>query len=309
VVDDRLGRRRVTPGPEGWFAFCKLPSGTPIMLQATNGTDSSGVVAIDVASFGVTRRDLFVGKTETVTLSTTDFSPGPDSSRVPERVHRGKGRLSGIVRDAESGRPLPGVQLSVEGSGLTTQTNADGAFVLSGLPLGTQSLVTRKVGYVPDEHPVNLLAGETARAEPSLTTVKNMLDTVRVRGTRVYDADRNGFQHRKKFGLGHFFDEADVNTMHPIETSDLFSRIPSVRVEQSKFDKVVTMRGAKGGRCIPNLYIDGMPYRRFSASDLDNMLRPGDLGGVEVYTSSVEAPAEFGSAIANCGTILVWTKR
>jgi hypothetical protein len=245
------------------------------------------------------------------------IAPPPDSMHAadsvplaPERVHRGTGRVTGIVREASSGKPLPGAQLTVEGTSLTTTTNDDGTFALSGLPLGTRVLLARKVGYVPEERPVDLMPNEVVRAEASLITVKSVLDTVRITGRRVYSADRSGFLRRQKAGLGHYFDPDQVDKAHPFETSDLFRRVPSVRVDQRGFDKVVLMRAMFGnGRCQPNIYIDGAPYRHFSASDLDNMVRPDRIEGLEVYDSAMQTPPEFQDPFSNCGSIVVWTKR
>jgi hypothetical protein len=302
----------VTPNAAGWFAFCGLPASVPIAIQGISGTDSTGVLMIDIAPLGLTRRELYVGTAEIVTVA-----PMPDSSRATdslppslERVHRGTGRLTGVVRDAASGKPLPGAQLTVEGTGLTTMANDDGTFALSGLPLGTRVLLARKVGYVPDERPVDLVANGPARAEASLVTIKSVLDTVRIVGRRVYDADRSGFLRRQKVGLGHYFDPEQIEKAHAFETSDLFRRVPSVRVDQNGFDKIVLMRSMfGGGRCQPNIYVDGAAYRNFSASDLDNMVHPDRIAGLEVYESALQAPPEFQDPFSNCGSIVVWTKR
>jgi hypothetical protein len=57
------------------------------------------------------------------------------------------------------------------------------------------------------------------------------------------------------------------------------------------------------------MYIDGAPYRFFSASDLDNMVHPDRIAGIEVYDSPVQVPAEYSNPFSNCGSIVVWTKR
>jgi hypothetical protein len=300
---------RVTPSMAGWFAFCGLPASTLIAVQATRGIDSTAIVMLEAAPLGLIRRELFIGATETVTIA-PDSTSRPDSVRIaPERVHRGAGRITGIVRDAASGKPLPGVQVSVEGTGLSAMANDDGRFALSGLPLGTQVLVARKVGYLPDERPVNLLAEAPAHAEPSLLTVKSVLDTVKIVGRRIFDADRNGFERRRKTGMGHYFGAEQVEQFHPFDTSDLFLRVPSVRVQWTGFDKTVVMRGVFGGSCVPAMYIDGAPYRFFSASDLDNMVHPDRIAGIEVYDSPVQVPPEYSNPFSNCGSIVVWTKR
>jgi hypothetical protein len=46
------------------------------------------------------------------------------------------------------------------------------------------------------------------------------------------------------------------------------------------------------------------------ADDLDNLVRPNEVQGVEVYNSTAGVPAEYGGAAGgDCGVVLVWTKR
>ena len=56
--------------------------------------------------------------------------------------------LVGTVRDS-TGAPLPLVQVIVAEAGRTTTTNAQGRFVLRGLPAGTYHLTTLLIGYRP----------------------------------------------------------------------------------------------------------------------------------------------------------------
>ena len=46
--------------------------------------------------------------------------------------------LSGTVQDAESGETLPSASVYLEGTSLGAATNADGPFVLIGVPAGTR---------------------------------------------------------------------------------------------------------------------------------------------------------------------------
>jgi len=46
------------------------------------------------------------------------------------------------------------------------------------------------------------------------------------------------------------------------------------------------------------------------ADELDNLVRPSEVSGVEVYTSTAGAPAQYaGAGGGDCGMVLVWTKR
>lgn len=298
----------VATNAEGWFAFCGLPAQTTIALQGVHGADSSGSVMLEVPSHGIAHRELFAAKVDLVALAPVVDSTHGDSA-VVEHVRRGIGRVTGLARDASSGKPLAGVQVTVEGTGLTATANADGMFTLANLPLGTHTLLSRKVGYVPDERSIDLLADGATRAEPSLVTIKALLDTVKIVGKRVFNSDHGGFAKRQQSGLGKFFGPDDIDKMHPLETSDVFRRVLSVHVEQQGFDKVLRMRGLTKGSCAPAVFVDGFQYRSFTASDLDNMVKPDVVSGIEIYTSSASAPAQFSNPFSDCGSIVIWTKR
>ena len=46
----------------------------------------------------------------------------------------------------------------------------------------------------------------------------------------------------------------------------------------------------------------------FSVGDLDSMIQPESVAGVEVYNSATETPAQFMDPFSQCGSMLVWTR-
>ena len=52
--------------------------------------------------------------------------------------------------------------------------------------------------------------------------------------------------------------------------------------------------------------VDGLPVSD-GANDLDSFVRPGEIGGVEVYNSAIGVPVQYGAN--SCGAVLIWTKR
>jgi hypothetical protein len=299
---------RATTSSSGWFAFCSLPSTAPVSVQVANGGDSSGVIAVDVPAEGVTMRTFYIANVKTVTLASPDTSTVPDSLPAPEeRVYRGPGLLKGVVRNGVNNDPLPGVRLTVQGTGLTAASNAKGEFSLDQLPLGTQMLLARKVGYMPGEAAVDILPDAPGHAELVMPTIESVMDTVKVFADRVYDTDRNGFRSRQKLGIGHYFDPDQVARIAPFETTDLLRRVPSVRISYSGLDHTVLMRGVWGD-CSPEVYVDGTYMTGMLAGELDTMVLPEAVAGMEVYTSPMEAPPQFQMGRNACGVIVVWTR-
>jgi hypothetical protein len=57
------------------------------------------------------------------------------------------GKLAGIVRDAESGEGLPGVNIAIVATHLGTATNSRGEYFILNLPAGTYSISASMIGY------------------------------------------------------------------------------------------------------------------------------------------------------------------
>jgi Carboxypeptidase regulatory-like domain len=300
----------VRSGSTGWFAFCGLPAGEQLSIVAASGADSSGVVGYTVAAHQAVHRDLFVGPAERVTHAVRDTGATADSLLIPEEVlYRGPARLRGLVRDATSHLPLPDVQVTVVGTGLTTKANERGEFSIGQLPLGTRAMVARKVGYLPTEVLIDLRAGDTASVAIELPTLKTFLDTVRVNANRVYSSDRNGFNRRRTAGFGHYYDAAEVERIAPLETSDLVARVPGVHSSTMGLDRSILMRGAQGKYCAPPIYLDGFLQWRMGFAELDMLVHPNQIEAIEVYSSSIGVPPEFMQGYdATCGVVAVWTR-
>lgn len=59
------------------------------------------------------------------------------------------GKISGIVRDTETGEPLPGCNIIIEGTNLGAASNIDGEFYILNIPPGTYTLRATMIGYKP----------------------------------------------------------------------------------------------------------------------------------------------------------------
>jgi outer membrane receptor protein involved in Fe transport len=57
------------------------------------------------------------------------------------------GKLTGVVTDAQSGQPLEGAQVALQGTGLSALTSANGRFFLVNVPPSVYSVVVRRIGY------------------------------------------------------------------------------------------------------------------------------------------------------------------
>jgi hypothetical protein len=212
--------------------------------------------------------------------------------------------VTGWVR-TEDGVPIPGARVTVFASDIVSVTSDAGEFRLSGVPAGTQTLITRAIGFVPDERAVDL----TDRHIPvlvGLLSVRRFLDTVHVRANRSAFTTVVGFEERKRTGAGKFFTASDVERLHPQELTDLLRHAPSLDLSTDNSHNVkIRMRGDQRA-CTPAIFLDGKQLVNWELADLNSLVQPDEIGGMEVYTPSM-TPAEFRTKLG-CGTILVWTR-
>ena len=308
----RQRRREVrgSVGEGGYFVFCNVPGNATVALRAARGTDTTGTVELQLPARGAARRNLFVARVAAIASQVDTVTLG-DSVRGTLRrvVRRGGAQLAGTVRNRE-GRPIKGARLRVADSGLEATSDADGRFVLTDAPGGTQRLEVRALGYYPEERAVDLVAGRVAPIDLTLATLRSVLDTVRVSATRVYSADSHGFEQRRRSrASGYFYDQSDVERLRPRNVTQLLSRTQGVTIASDAFDSAILMRDFfTGDFCQPAVFIDGLRITELTARDIDMWVRPEELAGLEIYTRSEQAPPEF-TTTDGCGALVLWTKR
>jgi iron complex outermembrane recepter protein len=120
-----------------------MPHGLTLPLRARPGLVTSR-----------RRRSARAGVALLALLATT-FSAGAPAS-LTAQASEAQGALRGVVQDAESGGPLRAAQVSALDPGTGDRlgavlTDADGAFLLRGLPSGRVTLSVVYVGYAPAE--------------------------------------------------------------------------------------------------------------------------------------------------------------
>ncbi len=293
----------VQANAEGWYAICGIPSDAPVEARAELGRRTSGYIELAVPPRSLAHRD-FAIPTESAAVVL------PDTTRsLAEPIRRGTARLTGIVRSAQ-GKPLAGAHVVLWGSTATGITADNGSFTLIDLPAGTQTVEARYVGYAPKHVTVDLRSGETTTVTITLDERVDVLNAVTVYGKagRSQSHDITGFLERQQRGFGHFITRADIERQRPFETTDLLRMVPGVRVVPTgPFTHAVLMREG----CRPSVYIDGMaamdPRDSTDLDDLNTLIAPEMIAGMEVYNGIAETPAQFRRAGDTCGAIVIWT--
>jgi len=126
---------------------------------------------------------------------------------------RGIGQLSGRVTD-ESGAAVPGVTLSLEGSGVERHgvTDPVGEYVIDGVPPGTMRLEAALSGFTSQRRDVIMRAGSSLRVDFTLR-VGTLTETVEVTA-ETPATDANASAPRKSVAASEMQSVPSVNVLN-----------------------------------------------------------------------------------------------
>lgn len=212
--------------------------------------------------------------------------------------------VKGVITDI-SRVPIPEVEVAAV-SGITlirqTDTRDDGSFNLGRLPAGQISLTIRRLGYEPRRVDLTLGSDNLAPLEIALKPKASELEDVLI---AVNDKSRlrEFYEHRgQRNSFAKFYDSDEIKRKGANLTSDLFRSMPGITIKSSNIGgNTIRIRG-----CQPMVWVDG---QRVPDAELDEVIAPGDIAGIEFYTSMAGTPAQYMErANRACGTVLVWTK-
>ena len=235
-----------------------------------------------------------------------------DVTLTLRRERRSTGRLIGRVRDAMTDDPVVSAAVAVSTRLRSTETNRQGDFVLSGVPVGTQRLEVRHLGYAPLSYVVEVSAGLTTEVEIGMVPDPVEMDPIVATVMRVRRLEIKGFYDRRHWGelagTGTFYTAEDDDRRRPVEISHMIADESGIRLQCNarRTDcRLVNTRQSSGvtGACTLSFYVDGLPTRGIP---LDDVVRPSEIAGIEIYRGLASGPAEFPPS--RCGLVAVWTK-
>src|SRR5206468_8631573 len=105
---------------------------------------------------------------------------------APLSAQQPSGTIRGRITDAATQQPLATVSVTVGSRAALTQ--ADGRFVLTGVPAGTDTVRARMLGYGPARQAVTVVAGDAVVVDIALTAQAVGLSGVVVTGYGVQRA-------------------------------------------------------------------------------------------------------------------------
>ncbi len=222
------------------------------------------------------------------------------------------GRLMGQVRDAITDDPVVAATVSVPDRLRVSETDRRGRFVLSGVPVGLQELNVRHLGYAPLSYEIEVSPGLTTEVEIGMVPDPVEMEPIVATATRSRRLEVKGFYERRHWselvGTGAFYTAEDIDRRRPIEISHMIADESGLRLQCNarRTDcRLVNTRLSSGvtGACSLTFYVDGLPTRGIP---LDDVVRPSEIAGIEIYKGLASGPAEFPPS--RCGLVAVWTK-
>lgn len=287
-TDALSGPLRVQAGSDGRLVFCVPDGVVHARLSAEFGDASSDETEVNIS-----------------------FAASQD---VVLRLHVASvenGRLVGTVTDALSNAPVTAAAVSLRGRSQEIQTNRQGGFILSEVPVGAYELSVRHLGYAPLRHMVNVARGATTDIQIGLVPAPLEMEPLVATAVRLRRLEIKGFYERKRWGellgLGAFYTVADIERRNPWLISDMIMQEASIRRAcrlGSRTCRLYTTR--IGSRCLMNVYLDGILIGEEGEADM--WVSPVEVGGVEVYKGAASLPAEFTGPGSRCGVVAIWTK-
>jgi carboxypeptidase family protein/TonB-dependent receptor-like protein len=189
--------------------------------------------------------------------------------------------------------PAHGATVLVTGTTLRTTTNAEGRFVLGGLPPGPATLRVRSLGYHLVERQVLTLVGDTLRIEIVLEREAQLLSPIRVEAS----TDAEAFVSKPNVAtvtVGAAAMEGIPSVGEP-DVVRVVQLLPGV-VARNDFNTGLTVRGGEPDQNL--ILLDGHPiYNPFHLGGLFSTFMDATVGGIQLLSGAF--PARYGGRLSS----------
>jgi len=243
---------------------------------------------------------------DSVTAAPVEGAPVEEVSEVRRPIEPQQpqtGTIAGTVTNAETGAPLPGVNVVLAGQQRGTSTNAEGEYTISDVEAGTYTLRASFIGFATERREgVEVVAGETTEVNFGLQEQSVQMEEVVAIGY--------GEQERRDL----------TGSVSSVDESEI-EGAPFANIEQSLQGKmagvnIVANSGEPGagmdvqvrgvgtfGNTAPLYVVDGVPMQGQDMSTLDQSA----IESVEVLKDA-SAAAIYGARASN-GVVLITTRK
>ena len=303
VSEDESRSTSVRSDAAGRFAFCDVARGTYIVRAAVRGLGSArGTVEV----LGGRRADA-------------------ELNLRPEEEALATGGLQGYVVAAGGDRPLSGAEIRLRDA-VVQVSGSDGSFAFMDVPAGTATLDVSHLGYADARGTVLIGGGQTLTIRVRLSEQPIELDAIVVEAVRSTGRGLLDEVRRRAalpWGAVLIGETLERKLKSATRTTDILQDQQVTTYENG------SILYLDRSRCAPHVYIDGVRVTHITrgqglelkrdtegeegpereAARAVNMVEPSAIVAIEVYQGPAETPGEFLGSDAECGVILIWTRR
>jgi hypothetical protein len=278
-------RLKGTASDDGSYLVCGVAADTPLDLsvERVGYHDISGDVSIPVGS--AMRRDFRMA----------------DTSGAP-----GKGLIVGRLVHAD-GDPVHTAHALIPALNLDVPV-VDGAFTITGVPLGTWLIEARVIGYQPQSVLLDVTGDAPAKAKLIVDTKVQVLDAISVVGKPTGDVRVLGeIDQRSRTSFGTIFLPGNqwlATALYPADVLRAARGFSYLSMDAVRVRGCTYGMGGSGRSLI--VYLDGM--RVGGLEELKNMIPMRDVLAVEAYPDISSIPPLWRTRDA-CAVVAVWSRR
>ena len=220
------------------------------------------------------------------------------------------GAVAGVVIDGETGDPLPGANVSIEGTTTGTSTDLNGRYRIRGLDPGAYDVVFSFIGFQQKTVTgVEVEAEQTTSVDITLDPATEQLGEVIVTAEAARDSEAGLLRQRQKAaGVSDAISAEAIGRSGAGNAAEAMSKVTGASVLEGKY---VNMRGLQGryvnaqlnGTSLPSADPDGnsVALDLFPSNIIDNIVatktftpdRAGNSTGGAIDISTKSLPDEF----------------
>jgi len=210
--------------------------------------------------------------------------------------------VDGIVVD-KGKAPVPSAELELKQQGEQSRvlrSGNDGRFSFPDVQAGSVALTVRRMGYTARTINMDVPpAGFAAPIEVELEEIPSDITSVIVESSKQHL--QQFYERKASNNFAKFFERKDIQRRNPLYLSEMVTTVSGASISSTGAGNRILLRG-----CQPMVWVDGM---RAPGAELDDVARPGDVAGMEVYPSNAGLPPEYQDRNNRmCGAIMVWTE-
>jgi TonB-dependent receptor len=196
------------------------------------------------------------------------------------------GTIKGVVKDAQTGDPLPGANVIIKSIYHGTSTDLGGSFILAAVPDGQQTVTISYLGYVEQEMTLNIRDGVTETIEVSLQVLTIQGEEV-VITAQAYGQRAAINQQMAANTVTNVVSSEKIAELPDANAAEALGRLPGVSLKRGSGEaNQVVIRGLSPK--YNNVTIEGV--KMASTSDFDrsvdlSLVQSEMLSGIEVSKS------------------------